>query len=160
MTQVDSPPYSLEFHREGDGTEVVKDWLLGLSPVKRRAVGVALHEVLRPLGPDVCDTRYGRNLGRGLIEFRLAERGPGFLAALGRPARRATEQEDEERLELSVFCHCDGDRIILLSGYDKGSEHSRQRQQGEVARARAHLADWRAEQRRLPRAAQGSRPPG
>jgi hypothetical protein len=147
-----SPPYSLEFHREGDGTEVVKDWLLGLSPGKRRAVGVALHEVLRPLGPDVCETRYGRDLGRGLIEFRLAERGPGFLAALGRPARRDTGEEDD-RIDLSVFCHCDGDRIVLLSGFDRAAEPSRQRQQGEVARARALLADWRAERRRMPRQA-------
>jgi hypothetical protein len=146
MTEA-NPAYSLEFHRDESGTEVVKDWLMGLSTGKRRAVAVALHEVLRRLGPDVCETRYGKNLGRGLIEFRLAERSPGFLAALGRPARAATEDEDE-RILLSVFCHCDGDRAILLSGYDKGSEQSRQRQQGEVARARAHLADWRAEQRR------------
>jgi hypothetical protein len=45
-----------------------------------------------------------------------------------------------ERILLRVFCHAYGDRLILLiGGYDKGSEPGRRRQQREIEIARARL---------------------
>ncbi|HZL07150.1 MAG TPA: hypothetical protein VFE45_17310 [Coriobacteriia bacterium] len=45
---------------------------------------------------------------------------------------------------LRVFCHATGDRVILLlGGYDKGSDASPRRQEREIALARRRLGDYR-----------------
>jgi hypothetical protein len=45
---------------------------------------------------------------------------------------------------LRVFCHATGDRVILLlGGYDKGSDASPRRQELEIALARRRLGDYR-----------------
>jgi len=44
---VTPPQYKLEFYEDDDGREPVLDWLRGLAPSKRRAIGVALFEILQ-----------------------------------------------------------------------------------------------------------------
>jgi len=74
----------------------------------------------------VCGSSYGKQLGDGLFEFRLREKD----------------------LLFRVFCHAYGDQIVLLlSGYDKGADPSKRRQQREIEQARKRLAAWKQWQR-------------
>lgn len=63
-----------------------------LSGVKRRAIGVALTEVLEHLGPDVCNTDYGKNLGQGLYEFRVDQDAEEILRKAGKDPRPEPEE--------------------------------------------------------------------
>jgi hypothetical protein len=107
---------------------------------KRRALGHAMNEVLQQLGVAVCGTEFGKQLGGGLFEFRLrrdlregASSGGGKI----------------ERILLRVFCHAQGDRVILLvGGYDKGEHPSPRRQNAEIELARARLREWQRRQAR------------
>lgn len=112
-----------------------------LTPVQRRAIGVALREILEPLGLGVCRTAYGKQLGEGLFEFRLRHDTAEILRSVGKEAR---PEAGGEKILLRVFCHAHGDRLILLlGGYDKGSDPNPRRQQREIATARRRLAEFR-----------------
>ena len=50
---------------------------------------------------------------------------------------------------IRVFVHFHGDRVVLLlSGYDKGSDPSDRRQSTAIAKARRYLIEWRAQESR------------
>jgi putative component of toxin-antitoxin plasmid stabilization module len=117
-------PFTLEFYRDPYGDEPVRRWMeKSLSPDQRGALDAALIRILAVHGVGVCGTHYGSQLGHGLFEFRLEEKSEGIL--------------------LRVFCHATGDRVILLlAGYDKGRDPSHRRQQREIARARARMAEF------------------
>ena len=84
-----TPPYTLEFYEDEHGREPVLDWLRGLTPSKRRAIGVALFEILQYEGPHVVGTNFGKGLGGGIFEFRLDQDAAQVLARRGkRPNRR------------------------------------------------------------------------
>ncbi len=106
-----------------------------LSPTKRRALGMAMNEVLQRHGVQVVGERsWGRQLGEGLFEFRID---------------RTVKANDEitEKIVLRVFCHAFGDRkVLVLHGYDKGKSPASQRQQREIELARSRLTAWRAAQ--------------
>jgi phage-related protein len=133
--------YTLEFYADEQGREPVLDWLRRLTPHKRRAIGVAMFEILQHEGPDVVGTNFGRGLGGGLFEFRLDQDAAQVLARKGKRARPETAGT---AILLRVFCHAHGDRIVLLlAGYDKGERPSTRHQQAQIALARARLRDWR-----------------
>ena len=121
--------YRLEFYEDERGDKPVLRWIRKeLTRTQRATLGRAMREVLQEEGIGVCGTEFGKQLGRGLFEFRL---------------RRSVE-EVGERILLRVFCHAYGNRIVLLlGGYDKGADPSRRRQDVEIAVARHRLADWR-----------------
>jgi phage-related protein len=118
--------YRLEFYEDPSGRQPVREWIKEqLMPADRRTVGAAMREILQEHGINVCGTRFGRQLGGGLFEFRLREEG----------------------LLVRVFCHAYGNRVILLLGaYDKGRDPSARRQAQEIEVARARLAEWKARQ--------------
>jgi hypothetical protein len=134
--------FTLEFYEDENGDQPVLRWLREqLTPTQRRAIGVAMHEILRAEGVGVCRTSYGKQLGGGLFEFRLRHDAAEILHSLGKPAR---PEATSERILLRVFCHAHGDRLVLLlGGYDKGADPSAKRQQKEIAVARRRLADWK-----------------
>ena len=48
------------------------DWIKSdLSPTKRRALGLAMREILQSHGVGVCAGSWGKQLGGGIFEFRL-----------------------------------------------------------------------------------------
>ena len=104
-----------------------------LSGTKRRALGMAMNEVLQRHGVQVVGERsWGRQLGEGLFEFRVD---------------RTVKADDEvaEKIVLRVFCHAHGDRkVLILHGYDKGKSPASRRQQREIELARSRLTAWRA----------------
>jgi len=141
-----SPPeksaeYEVEFYEDEHGHEPAKAFMQSLSPVKRRAIGVALHEVLAHLGPDVVRTDYGKNLGGGLYEFRVDQDAEQILRKAGKDPR---PEPDEGKILLRVFFHAHGKKIILLlSGYDKGERTSKFHQNSEIEAARKLLKRWK-----------------
>jgi hypothetical protein len=137
--------YRIEFYEDEHGNAPVLRWLREeLSPRKRRALGTAMHRVLQVLGVGVCGTKFGRQLGRSLFEFRLRGADLPEVADAGGAGDAA-----EAKMLLRVFCHAHGDKLILLvAGYDKGEDSSPRRQDEEIAIARKRLKDWQQRQRR------------
>jgi phage-related protein len=140
-------PFELVFYEEADGSEPVRDWAQGLTPTKRRAIGVAMHEILAHEGNDVISTEFGKALGGGLSEFRVRLDAEQILARRGREIVRKIVGR-REKIMLRVFFHPHGDKLILLlAGYDKGAQPSAKRQQAEIEIARQRLANWRERQK-------------
>lgn len=134
--------WTIEFYEDERGREPVRRWMeRDLGDVQHDALVEALRHVLARFGPDVCQTPWGKALGRGLFEFRIrhsaAEIGKMFGGAP--PGAKVGE-----RVLLRVFFHAYGDRIVLLlGGYDKGRDPSPKRQRTEIERARKRLDAFR-----------------
>ena len=98
-----------------------------------------MNAVLQELGIGVCESQFGKQLGRGLFEFRLRQK----VGEVG--TTRGGRRLPPEEILLRVFCHAYGDRIVLLlGGYDKGEDPSRKRQNEEIEEARSRLRRWKA----------------
>lgn len=139
------PAYTLEFYADDDGREPVAVFIDKLELQKRAALLAALQEILARQGKDVCDTEYGKNLGKSLYEFRLRHTYDEILARHPDAAwiEPPSRNRDAEVL-LRVFFYPHGDKLILLlSAYDKGRQASRKRQDKEIKRARRFLADYK-----------------
>jgi hypothetical protein len=135
------PAFQLEFYEDANEDSPVLRWLReDLTRAQRLDLGEAMREQLQAKGVGVCGTAYGKQLGKGLFEFRLRRDTPqldGGGRSFGGPSRTL----------LRVFCHAHGDRVVLLlGGYDKGEDPSSRRQNREIAMARDRLADWRRRQ--------------
>lgn len=137
-------PYQLDFFEDQDGDEPCLRWIKDLTQVKRRALGVAMEQVLQHQGVGVCDEKaWGKHLGRGIFEFRLMRKRRFEVKQKGgHKAKKA------EEISLRVFCHAYGEhRILLLHGYDKGEDSKGRRQQREIEVARQRLRQWRSRRR-------------
>ena len=121
-------PFAIEFYETPHGDKPVLRWIKeDLSVRQRRVLGYALSRLLPQYGIAVCDTEFGRQLGAGLFEFRL----------------RLKAHEDGEAALLRVFCHAQGERVILLlGGYDKRKHPGRRRQDREILVARRRLGEY------------------
>lgn len=139
----DHPPFKLEFYVDEHGTEPVREWAKNdLTPFKRRALGVALHEILAYQGVGVCGTDFGKQLGSGIFEFRLRHSAAEILKITGKQADRSAKKP--EKILLRVFCHAHGNKmVLLLGGYDKGRDSSDKRQQSELKVARQRLSSFK-----------------
>jgi hypothetical protein len=130
--------YQLEFYEDEKGDRPVRRWIAEeLTRSQRFDLGRSMRQQLQEKGVGVCATAYGKQLGKGLFEFRL-RRDASTLASPGqRPAGAA-------RMLLRVFCHAYGNKVVLLlGGYDKGADPSSRRQNDKIGIARRRLADWR-----------------
>jgi len=105
-----------------------------------------MEQVLQNQGLAVCnENAWGKQLGRGLFEFRLMRKRRYEVELKGRKVEKV------EQISLRVFCHAYGDqRILLLNGYDKGEDPKGRRQQREIEVARLRLRKWQF-QKRAPR---------
>lgn len=143
MLERADPPYKLEFYEDEHGREPVHDWLRGLTPSKRRAIGVGRFEILQHEGPRVVGTNFGKGLGGGIFEFRLDQDAAQVLSRKGKRAR--PETSDNAKILLRVFCHAHADCIVLLlGGYDKGERPSARHQQAQIELAKFRLRTWKA----------------
>lgn len=135
-------PFRLEFYKDEGGVEPVLEWLRSLDSVRRRAIGVAMHEILGKMGIEVCGTEFGKHLGQGLFEFRVRQSAHQVLARAGRGGKSG-RAGDEKNILLRVYCHAHGDGVVLLvAGYDKGKDASAKRENKEIALARKRLAEF------------------
>ena len=134
--------YEVEFYEDANGHSPVHDWIMDLSSSHRRALGVAMHEILQYEGVNVCDSEFGKALGEGLYEFRLRHDSDEIL---GRKRPLHKRLYPKEKVLLRVFFHPHGDKLILLvGGYDKRRFPGRKRQQKEIEAARKRLNEWKA----------------
>jgi hypothetical protein len=141
MAEAATPPYELEFYVDDGGHEPALAFMQSLSPLKRRAIGVALNEFLGHMGPDVVRTDFGKSLGGALYEFRVDQDAEQILRKAGKDAR---PELDEGKILLRVFFHPHGKKLILLlSGYDKGERTSRAYQNAQIEEARRLLSRWK-----------------
>jgi len=146
-----SRPYTIEFYADPEtGREPVLDWINDdLTPFQRRSIGIAMSEILEVNGINICDTEYGKNLGGGLFEFRLRH-GSDDIAAMF--TTRKPDAKGKEPILLRVYCHAYGDKIVLLlAGYDKGSDPSKKRENKEIQLARKRLTEFKLRRQRLRR---------
>lgn len=135
------PPYHIEFYADDDGYEPALAFMQSLTPTKRRAIGVAINEFLGHLGPDVVGTDFGKNLGGGLLEFRVDQDAEQVLRKAGKSPR---PEPASGKLLLRVFFHAHGNKLILLlSGYDKGERSSKTHQNAQIELARQYLRHWK-----------------
>ena len=64
--------YELEFYEDAGGDQPVLRWLREeLTATQRRAIGVAMAEILQVEGIAVCRTGYGKQLGGCLLYTSL-----------------------------------------------------------------------------------------
>lgn len=136
-------PYQLDFFADDDGDKPCLRWIKELTPAKRHAIGVAMEQILQNQGLAVCNEKaWGKQLGRGVFEFRLMRK------RRYEARRKGRKVEKVEQISLRVFCHAYGDqRILLLHGYDKGEDPKGRRQQREIETARQRLRKWQSQQR-------------
>lgn len=137
-------PYQLDFFEDDGGEKPCLRWIKeDLTAAKRRALGGAMERYLQEQGLGVCDDKaWGKQLGRGLFEFRLMRRRRHQVKQKGRKVEKV------ERISLRVFCHAYSEkRILVLHGYDKGEDPKGRRQQREIELARQRLRRWQARER-------------
>jgi hypothetical protein len=141
VSEPSTPVYEIEFYEDDGGHEPALAFMQSLTGPKRRAIGIAINEFLRYLGPDVVGTDFGKNLGGGLFEFRVDQDAEQIL----RKARKAARPEpEEEKILLRVFFHPHGKKLILLlSGYDKAEHPSKPYQNAQIEEARKLLKHWK-----------------
>ena len=96
MTPAPRGRHTLEFYEDEHGDQPVLRWLREeLTPTQRRAIGVAMRELLEELGVGVCETEFGRQLGGGLFEFRLRQDAEEVLRRVGKEPRQAEPKGEE-----------------------------------------------------------------
>lgn len=137
----------VELYADPAGSCPYERFINGVDDATFAAVDAAVEHVLTRHGPELCKTEWMKPLGDGLYEFRIRHDATEIAARFGQepstlPARPAS-------ILVRVFCHFYGDRVVLLlSGYDKGRDPSRKRQDKEIALARKHLTAWKEERKR------------
>ncbi len=138
------PKYTLEFYKDSDGRQPVRDWLRDdLDRSKARALGVAMFHILQQEGVGVCATEYGKPISKGLFEFRLRHSAQEMLHNLGVLPADEPRAQGKEHILLRVYCHAYGNKVILLlAGYDKGEAPSKQREQKEIRTAQTRMRDF------------------
>jgi len=151
IAMADAPPYEIEFYEDEDGNEPALTFMRSLEPLKKRAIGVAINEVLQYEGPAVAEGNMGESLGGGLYEFRLDQNAEQILRRKG----KAPKPEPEKgKILLRLFFHPHGNKLLLLlCGYDKGERPSKSHQQEQIQAARTLLSRWK-ERERAKRAAE------
>jgi hypothetical protein len=139
---VAGPLYEIEFFVDDAGNEPALTFMRSLPGMKKRAIGVAINEVLQYLGPHVAEGNFGRNLGGGLYEFRLDQDAEQILRRSGKKPR---PERGEGKILLRLFFHPYGNKLLLLlCGYDKGERPSKAHQQRQIDEARGMLSRWKA----------------
>jgi hypothetical protein len=140
--------WTIRFYRDLDTRrQPAREWMEELrthDPEKHLAAIAAIERVLKVHGTDVCATEWGKNLGKGLYEFRVRHPASSIRSMFP----RLTDEQittptgrESSRILLRVFFTTYGSEVVLLcSGYDKGRDPSAKRQRAEIAKART-MAD-------------------
>lgn len=134
--------WSVEFFEDDAGRRPVEAWLDGLTDQQFAAADAAITWVLAAHGIGLLNTKWLTHIDRGLYEFRIrhsASQIIGMYASAGEERPRGPDP-----ILLRIFVTFHGKRVVLLlHGYDKGSDDSRRRQQSEIHEAKRRLKQWR-----------------
>ncbi len=140
------PTWTSEVFAGDDGVEPFTSFLDDLSEGEFAALDAAMQRVLLVRGIALAGSEWLKPLGQGLHEFRVRHSAEEIAHMFGGepPGTSPTES-----ILLRVFVHFHGHKVILLlSGYDKGDDPSRRRQQRAIADARQALRAWAGQQAR------------
>ena len=139
--------WSIELFEDDAGRRPVETWLDGLTDRQFAAVDAALTWVLKRQGIGLLGTRWLTHVGHGLYEFRIRHSSHQILRMYANAGEAAPARPGPILLRVFVTFH--GRKVILLlHGYDKGSDDSKRRQQREIREAARRLKQWRADRRR------------
>ena len=128
-----------EFYEDDAGRRPVEIWMGSLTDAEFMALRAGIIRVLEVHGIGLASTPWLKALGDGLHEFRVRhdastiEGLAGYEPAEGLPTQR--------KILLRLFVHFHGNKVVLLvHGYDKGSDDSPRQQGKEIQEARKRLA--------------------
>jgi len=137
--------WTAEFYEDADGRRPVEVWIGDLGEVEFEALATAIEEILEKDGIALASTPWLKALGEGLHEFRVRHDAPTIKALYADSG--ASEPAKPAKILLRLFVHFHGQKVILLlHGYDKGSDDSPRRQNKEIKEARKRLRAWRLAQ--------------
>jgi hypothetical protein len=123
--------WNIEFFREDSDRMPAREWLKALPFASKSAAIAAIEFVLVDLGPTVCSSEQGEDLGDGLFELWVRhEEGAG-------PAG------DGEPVSLRIFCHAREKTVVLMSGIDETAAPGERRRRMEIETARRRLRSLR-----------------
>lgn len=140
--------WTLEIHDRPDGSIPYENFRAYLDPYTRAALDISVEHILAKQGQNVCaSTKLGRNLKRGLYEFKISKPLATMCNELGTPV--PSRFADRQPILLRVFFAVEGARIVLLlGGYDKKKDDGEKRQNKEIRLARALLAEHKEKRKR------------
>lgn len=131
-------PWHIDLLRLPNGQIPYQKFRLSLNPYETELLDLCVEEILARAGINVCETNWGKALGAGLYEFRVHR----SLNSLGNHlgiTLPADVRGNQSKL-FRIFFAVEGQKIILiLSGYDKGRDPSRKKQQKMIEQARSLL---------------------
>ena len=134
-----------EFYEDANGRRPVEIWMGGLGEVEFEALATAIEEILEKDGVALASTPWLKALGEGLHEFRVRHDAATIKALYVESG--ASKPAQPAKILLRLFVHFHGQKVILLlHGYDKGSDDSPRRQNKEIEEARKRLRAWRLAQ--------------
>ena len=137
-----------EVFEADDGTMPFERFISGLSDTKFAALDAAIEQVLAVRGLELVRTEWLKALGEGLHEFRVRHDADEIPHMFG--ADHVVLSTPPEAILLRVFVHFHGQKVVLLlGGYDKGTDPNKRGQQREIDQARRLLTQFRERQRRV-----------
>ncbi len=140
------PIWTSEVFVSDDGVELFTAFLDDLSDAAFAAVDAAIQRILLVRGIGLAGSEWLKPVGGGLHEFRVRHSAEEIAHMFG---GEPSSTSPTEPVLLRVFVHFHGHKVILLlSGYDKGDDPSRRRQQRAIADARQALRAWAGQQER------------
>jgi len=126
---------------------VFERFFLSLPDYEQVVLSAAITNVLEVDGIGICSSDWGKQLGDGLVEFRVRKSLRSILAVAGEEVPTSVVGADRPVL-LRVFCAFHGSKIVLLySGYNKKKDSSDKRQQREIRIARKIHLKWKRDLR-------------
>jgi hypothetical protein len=130
--------WHIDLLRLPNGQIPYQKFRLSLNPYETELLDLCVEEILARAGINVIGTNWGKALGAGLYEFRV-HRSLNSLANLLGITLPVDVRGNQSKL-LRIFFAVEGQKIILLlSGYDKGRDPSRKKQQKMIEHARSLL---------------------
>lgn len=137
--------WTAEFYEDADGRRPVEVWMGDLGEVAFEALATAIEEILEKDGLSLASTPWLKALGEGLHEFRVRHDATTIKALYNDSG--ASKPSKPAKILLRLFVHFHGQKVVLLlHGYDKGTDDSPRRQNKEIEEARKRLRAWRLAQ--------------
>ena len=162
---VTDPAWTPEVFVDDNGYEPFTSFIESVPDFTFVALDAAIRLVLSVRGLELARTQWLKALGDGLYQFRVRHDAEEIARMFGddEALAVATGVSRPGPVLLRVFVHFHGDKVILLlSGYDKGDDPSKKRQEREIAAARKYLRVWKQQESKKKAAERrggGNRPP-
>ena len=133
--------FEIQIYEDLSGRQPFLTWVdRKLNDSQFLALDAAIKHVLAEQGLNLLETNWLKSLGNNLYEFRIRHSAGQILKSI---SSAPSLNPDRSKILLRIFVTFpQGSRILILHGYDKGSDDSRSRQQREIAAARARLSQW------------------